>query len=70
LRDLRASNLELYIHARELQDKIAARDTSAKEKVSCLIALGIAELWMEHSLVAEDLELTHLKTENQIMGLN
>lgn len=24
---------------------------------------------MEHSLVAEDLELTHLKTENQIMGL-
>jgi hypothetical protein len=59
-----------YIHARELQDKIAARDRSVKEKVSCLPALGIAELWMEHSLVAEDLELTHLKTENQIMGLN
>ncbi len=34
-----------------------------------MTALGIAELWMEHSLVAEDLELTHLKTENQIMGL-
>jgi len=24
---------------------------------------------MEHSWVAEDLKLTHLKTENQIMGL-
>jgi len=59
-----------YIHARELQDKIAARDTSiCKREGSCLKALGIAELWMEHSLVAEDLDLTHLKTENQIMGL-